>query len=135
MRFLVLVTLALAMPLPAAYAQSGTEKQMTHDFSDVTSIESAQALAKEGKLVKILLFPAEFGGEEMPGNVVYVPPEASEAKDLLTGTMIRYYEEGLIDKLEVNAEYKGDSFIPSRILMEASHSSKEGKFNPTIDVW
>lgn len=125
----------LAMPLPSVSAATAKGEMVLPDYSHVTSAAEARELAAEGKLIKILLFPAEFGGQDMPGNVVYVPPEAARAKDLATGTLIRYVEEGLIDNLTVDAEYKGDSFIPSRILMKATHSSKDGTFNPTISIW
>ncbi|SIN83892.1 hypothetical protein SAMN02745824_1987 [Parasphingorhabdus marina DSM 22363] len=135
MRRLSLTCAALAVPLSPIPAATAKGEMVLPDYSHVTSAAAARALAAEGKLVKILLFPAEFGGEDRPGNVVYVPPDAARAKDLSTGTLIRYFEEGLIDNLTVDAEYKGDSFIPSRILMKATHSSKDGTFNPTISIW
>ena len=135
MRWIIPVCAALAMPLsPVSGAMAKGEKVLP-DYGHVTSAAAARALAAEGKLTKILLFPAEFGGDDRPGNVVYVPPEAARAKDLTTGTLIRYFEQGLIDNLTVDAEYKGDSFIPSRILMNATHSSKDGAFNPSISIW
>ncbi|MEM8919224.1 MAG: hypothetical protein AAGE37_10225 [Pseudomonadota bacterium] len=135
LRLALVMGAALTMPLPSVSAASAKGEKVLPDYSHVTSAAAARALAEEGKLTKILLFPAEFGGEDRPGNVVYVPPEAAAAKDLVTGTLIRYVEEDLIDNLTVDAEYKGDSFIPSRILMKATHSSKDGTFNPTISIW
>ena len=105
------------------------------DCSNVDSREKAVALAKEGKLHKILLFPAEFGGEDIPQNTVYVPAGIPEIKDKITGTLLRFTQEGLIDKLQVAPEYKGKSFIPSKINMKTSHSGKPGEFNPTIEIW
>jgi|SRR3990167_2578929 len=105
------------------------------DFSDVNSREKALELVKQGKLHKILLFPAEFGGQDLPHNVVYVPAGIPEIKDQITGTLIRFVEDGLIDNLEVSPEYKGGSFVPSKINMKTSHSGKSGKFNPSIEVW
>ena len=40
-----------------------------------------------------------------------------------------------IDRLEVLPEYKGESIVPSRIAMEASHSGREGSIATTIEVW
>ncbi|ACR10988.1 conserved hypothetical protein [Teredinibacter turnerae T7901] len=106
-----------------------------HDFSSVDSREKAVQLAQEGKLFKVLLFPAEFGGEDVPQNIVYVPAGIPEIKDKITGTFIRFVQEGLIDNLQVNPEYKGNSFVPSKINMKTSHSGKAGEFNPTIEIW
>lgn len=105
------------------------------DYSTITSREAAIKLSQEGKLFKILLFPAEFGGEDNNLNVVYVPAGIPEIKDQITGTLIRFYEDGLIDKLKVEPEYKGDSFVPSKIRIKASHSEKSGGFEPTIEIW
>jgi hypothetical protein len=105
------------------------------DFSAIDSSEKAVKLAQEGKLFKILLFPAEFGGEDVPQNVVYVPAGIPDIKDKFTGTLIRFVQEGLIDNLQVSPEYKGNSFVPSKINMKTSHSGKAGEFNPTIEIW
>ncbi|MEJ2407021.1 MAG: hypothetical protein P8171_22605 [Candidatus Thiodiazotropha sp.] len=105
------------------------------DYSGVDSREKAVELVKEGKLYKILLFPAEFGGEDIPQNVVFVPAGIPEIKDKITGTLMRFVQEGLIDNLQVNPEYKGNSFVPSKINIKTSHSDKAGEFNPTIEIW
>jgi hypothetical protein len=106
-----------------------------HDFSHVTSQDDAQALAAEGKLARVLLFPAELGGQDVPPNAVYITPEAAEARELIIGSLQRFAAEGLIDKLNVKPEYKGDSFVPSKLVINASHSERDGSFNPTIEVW
>lgn len=116
-----------------ALGDGNTEAQL--DFSQVDSREKAEALAEKGELFKILLFPAEFGGQDVPPNTVYVPAGIPEIKDQITQTLIRFVEEGLIDNLSVSPEYKGNSFVPARIVMETSHSGKPGEFNPTIEIW
>ncbi|MEI8363802.1 MAG: hypothetical protein WCG35_11380 [Betaproteobacteria bacterium] len=105
------------------------------DFSDITTREKAEALYSKGKLEKILLFPSELGGEDVPPNTAFVPLGISEIKNQVTGTLVRYLEEGTINKLTVEPEYKGESFIPSKIKMRAWHSDKKGEFNPSIEVW
>jgi hypothetical protein len=105
------------------------------DFSHVDSKEKAIALFEKRKLFKILLFPVEFGGQDIPQNVVYVPAGIPEIKDQITGTLIRFVQDGLIDNLKVEPEYKGNSFVPSKINMFTSHSGKLGQFNPTIEIW
>lgn len=105
------------------------------DFSDVTSREKAEAMYAQGKLEKVFLFPSEFGGEDIPQNVVFVPPGVSDIKNQLTGTLIRFVKDGLVNKLTVEPEYKGKSFIPARIKMRAWHTEKKGEFTPSIDIW
>ena len=105
------------------------------DFSHIDSKEKAEALFKKGELEKILLFPSEFGGEDIPPNTLYVPAGISVAKDSVTRSLVQMVEDGSIDNLKVDVDYKGKSFIPSKIIMKASHSTKSGQFNPTIEVW
>jgi hypothetical protein len=121
--------------LLAVIGIGSTQAQTGLDFSHVTSREKAEQLASEGKLFKILLFPAQFGGKDIPHNTVYVPPGIPEIKAKLDGTLVRYTEEGLINKLKVEPAYKGNSFVPSKIAIKASHSEKQGSFNPTIEIW
>ena len=105
------------------------------DFSEVTSREAALKLVAKGKHYKVLLFPAEFGGEDVTANVVYVPPGIPEIKEQLTGTLVRFVNEGVINQLEVMPEYRGNSFVPSKIHIKARHSDRDGGFEPSIDIW
>ncbi|WP_425054842.1 hypothetical protein [Pseudomonas abyssi] len=128
-KLLMAVLGVLGMSGASASAHTGL------DFSHVDSREKAMELVQEGKLFKVLLFPSEFGGEDIPQNSVYVPAGIPEIKDQITGTLIRFVEQGLIDNMQVNPEYKGSSFVPSKIKMSTSHSGKAGEFNPTIEIW
>lgn len=112
-----------------------TMKGSAPDFSHVTSKEAVMKLASEGKLVKILLFPSELGGADIPENVVYVPPGVPEIKDQVTNKVIGLVEEGLNINLRVMPEYKGNSFVPSKIHIKASHAEKRGNFERTIEIW
>ena len=105
------------------------------DFGDVRSRERAEQLAAEGRLARILLFPAEFGGEDVPANVTFVPPAILPIREELIGTLTRFIEEGLIDRMTVSPEYRGDSFVPARLRFDATHSSRPGSFHPVIEIW
>ena len=130
---IVLALSSIMVPMPFQLLKA--ETNVIPDYSDVTSRDKAQALVAKGLLVKLLLFPQEFGGADSPENVVYVPKAAADAKELVTGTLVRFFKEGLIDQLQVEPSYKGNSLVPSRLVIKASHSTKEGGFNPTIEVW
>ena len=104
-------------------------------FSKITSMEQVHTLLHQGDLFRILLFPPEFGGTDDDRNVVYVPAGIPEIKDQLTGTLVRFTNEGIIDQLAVEPEYRGQSLIPCKIKMRAWHSEKPGGINPSIDIW
>lgn len=125
------ILLSLFAFFGVATVQAGTSL----DFSEVTSREKAEVLYAQGKLERVLLFPAEFGGKDIPQNVVFVPLGITDIKNQINGTLTRFVGDGLINKLTVEPEYKGQSFIPAKLKMRAWHTDKKGEFNPSIDIW
>jgi hypothetical protein len=130
----------LALPLLrfsglAPLAVAGRAAASPPDFSAVTSQAAAQELVSEGRLVEIALFPLELGGPDAPRNRSYVTPEAATVRALVIGSFSRFFEEGVIDRLKVEPRYKGRSVVPSVIVMEGSHSGREGSIGTEIDVW
>jgi hypothetical protein len=105
------------------------------DFTEVDSLEKTQALYQEGKLEKLYLFPLEFGGKEIPQNVLYVPPGIAEIKKGIDTTIARMVQEGSVSSYVAEPEYKGNSFVPSKIKIKTSHPEKPGAFEPTINIW
>lgn len=105
------------------------------DYSDVTSLRQAEALFRAGKLERLFLLPLEFGGQEDPRNILYVPLGIAAIKQQLDGTIQKMVNDGSVSSYAAEPEYKGDSFIPSRIKIKAAHHEKKGEFNPTIEIW
>jgi hypothetical protein len=129
-----LAVLAAASALaPLAAAQE--EIPGAPDFSAVTTKRAAQQLVREGRLVRISLFPTELGGSDDPMNTSFITPEAAEVRELVIGTLRRLLEQDAIDRLNVQPDYKGDSIVPSRITMSATHSGQDGSINTAIEVW
>ena len=127
-RCVVALLILLFGSMPAMAAQ-------TLDFSAVTSKAQAEQLVREGKLVRILLFPAQFGGEDSPENSTYVPPAIVDALALVEGTIGRIVREGTADKLDVVPEYHGRSFVPARIRMHVTRAGEAGGFHPVVEIW
>ncbi len=105
------------------------------DFAEITSRELAQGLEAQGKLVKVLLFPAEFGGAAIPPNVVYAPDALVEQRNRAIQSIQAWAKAGQVDKLDVRPEYKGSSFVPSKTHMIASHSVRGSSQTLTLDIW
>jgi hypothetical protein len=134
MKALALAALiAIAALGAAAHAEEAAAVQP--DFSAIESLAAAQDLAGQGKLVPVLLFPAELGGADIPLNKVYVTPEAAAARERAVATVITMLEEGKVNQMDVKPAYKGRSFVPSSIVMQAWHTGKGGRFEVTIPVW
>jgi len=107
----------------------------TLDFSHVDSLQKAEELFRAGKLERLYVFPLEFGGQEIPQNILYVPHGIAALKARLDGTIAKMVSDGNINSYRAEPEYQGDSFIPSKIKIFAAHNEKPGAFNPTINIW
>jgi len=105
------------------------------DFSAVDSLEKAQALASEGKLERLYLFPLEFGGKDIPQNVLYVPIGFAAMKQRIDSMVRDLVNQGQVSSYAAHPEYKGKSFVPSKIKIVASHPEKGGGLNPVIEIW
>jgi len=107
------------------------------DFTGVTTKTAANRLVREGRLVKIHLFPTELGGPAKDRyNIVYVTPEAAEARSLMIGTLEADLEEGRIDQMRIMPDYKGTSIVPTRIRFKAWHSQRAGgAYETVLEVW
>ncbi len=103
------------------------------DFSAVDSLEKAEELHRQGVLHKLLLMPAEFGGAEIPENVVFVPVFAVELKAQIDLDVIRpLIEQGTVRRYSAAPEYEGNSFIPCSIRIVASDP---GQFEASVAIW
>jgi hypothetical protein len=103
------------------------------DFSGIDSREKAEALVQKGELKKLLLLPSEFGGEDVPPNVVYVPAFAVELKASTDQNVILpLAQEGKVTRYNATPEYEGKSFIPAAINIVAS---EPGSFTYRLAIW
>ncbi|MDT8760364.1 hypothetical protein MZO42_16810 [Sphingomonas psychrotolerans] len=133
------LTLALlCSPVAAAAAAQTTvipAPPLAPDFSAVTSRKEAAKLVRKHLLVKIHFFPVELGGQNIRINTGYVTPEAAMAHALFTAMLTAYRERDLLDQLQVDADYKGDSIVPTRLRLKASHSRGGKSYERVIEIW
>jgi hypothetical protein len=103
------------------------------DYRQVTSVEAAEALVRQGRLVRLLLLPVDFGGADVPHNSVYVPPFVVELKDSIDRDIILpLAQEGRITQYAAQPEYAGESFVPVALHVTAW---EPGSFNTVIRIW
>ncbi|KAA0135844.1 hypothetical protein FYZ48_17085 [Gimesia chilikensis] len=103
------------------------------DFSHVDSLEKALALVEAGELEVLYLMPPEFGGPEDPRNIVYVPVGIAEIKYSTDMNIIApLVESGNVQHYAAVPEYRGRSFIPMAIKIEATDP---GRFESEINIW
>jgi hypothetical protein len=101
------------------------------DFSDINSIEKAIDLYKKGSLTKIYMMPLEFGGEDSPENTLYVPEFVKDFKNRFDNMVGDLLEEGKQLGFETIPEYKGKSFVPSKLILMVTGDSE---FTETIHI-
>lgn len=103
------------------------------DFASVDSREKAEVLCQRGELQKILLIPAEFGGQDIPPNVVYVPAFAAEMKARIDQNMIKpLVTTGKVTRYQATPEYERRSLVPISIEIKAT---QPGSFSARVAVW
>lgn len=103
------------------------------DFSTIDSEAKAQELFRRGDLEKLFLLPLEFGGQEVPENVSYVPIGVAATKRGIDMNIISpLVEDGKVTQYSATPEYQDNSFIPIAIRIVAS---KPGEFVTTINIW
>jgi hypothetical protein len=103
------------------------------DFSALDSLEKVTAAADRGELVKLLLMPEEFGGDDIPPNTVYVPDWVAEKKNSIDqNVVLPMAQAGKANRYSASPGYQGSSFVPNAITIEARDP---GSFNLTIAIW
>jgi hypothetical protein len=108
-------------------------KPIGPDFSGIDSQAKAEELFRRGKLERLFLMPLEFGGDEIPHNVLYVPIGVAGMKSGIDNNVIApLVAEGKVTQYTATPEYQGDSFIPIAIKIIASNP---GRFTTTINIW
>ena len=103
------------------------------DYSHVDSREKAIALFQRGELVKLLLMPQDFGGTDVPLNVVYVPEFVVDVKAGIDMNVIMpMIQQGQIRHYAAQPRYEGASVVPTAIAITASDP---GSFQTQIRIW
>lgn len=103
------------------------------DFSEVDSREKALAWVADGRLERLFLMPPEFGGPDDPRNIVYVPGWVIEVKRRTDLNIIApLVESGAVTSYSAVPEYRGRSFVPMSIKIEAKDPKH---FVSEIAIW
>jgi hypothetical protein len=102
------------------------------DYSKVDSREKTEELASRGILRQTYLFPLEFGGQDDPINIVYLPKPAALDKKVFDQRVMDLAQQGKISNYSATPSYKSNSFIPESIQIEAAG---EGGISANIEVW
>ena len=108
---------------------------MQQDFSKISTNAAAKKLAAAGRLVAIHLFPRELGGQDDPENIAYITPAAAKEREEAIGQLIKHVKKGDVNQMDVLPDYRGDSIVPTRIVMKAWHSGNGTTSERVIAIW
>ncbi|MDJ0646394.1 MAG: hypothetical protein QNJ57_10470 [Flavobacteriaceae bacterium] len=108
------------------------EAENGRNFSDIDSVEKVIELFEKGELSKIYMMPLEFGGEDSPENTLYVPEFVQKFKNQFDKLVENLLLDGKKLSFEATPEYKGRSFVPSKLKLVVTGDSE---FTETINIW
>ncbi len=84
-----------------------------------TAMEELQNLLNQGLVEPVLLFPAEFGGIDIPSNVTWLPPNCIREKQEFDAAVLREVQRGKGINYTATPSYDGYSLVPSRLSLAA----------------
>ena len=103
------------------------------NFMDFDSMKKIQQAVDKGLLAPMYLISPIFGGAEDISNILYVPSEVIKFKDSIDDILADALKNGKkVQGFSMNAEYKGDSIVPSKIKIKAGG---DVNIEETIDIW
>ena len=103
------------------------------DLSTIEDVESAKAYYDRGLLRKVYLFPLELGGPDAEANIFYAPKAAALQKKAIDSNIAGLAQQGLITGYSAKPEYKGSSFIPAALAIEAT--GEDRVVSERIEIW
>lgn len=106
--------------------------QQAPDYSQIDSNEKAQQLYTRRELVKLHLMPLDWGGEDAPLNIIYVPAFVLEEKARIDGIIEELLAAGHNLSYSASPEYKGKSFIASKLVIKVSG---DREMEAAIEIW
>jgi len=96
-------------------------RSMARRISPKSTPAKAEALYHRSEIEKLFLLPLEFGGQDFPENVWYVPSGNAQIRAEIDHNLIRLLiAAGKVTQYTATPEYQGKSFIPIAIRIVAS---------------
>lgn len=104
------------------------------DFEEINSRDKAREEFRKGNLEILYLLSPMFGGSKKEDNIIYVPKGVNKLKVSCDNIIADLLDEEKVKSYDCRPEYKGNSFIPSKITIT---SGKDGNvvFQETINIW
>ena len=111
-------------------------KKDDNDDFDIANVsnDNVNKFIKAGHLKFVYLISPNFGGSEGVDNRILVTPKAYKEKELIDNELFHFLEQGKsVNKFNIDLKYKGNSIVPSKIIVSAIIDEKE--YNKIVEVW
>jgi hypothetical protein len=103
------------------------------DISNVSN-NNVNEFLKSGQLKLVYLISPDFGGSEARDNQVVVTPKAYNEKQQIDDELYGFLvQKKSVKKFNVNLKYKGNSIVPSEIIVSANIDGND--YKKIIEVW
>ena len=112
--------------------KTGIPNKPSIDYMHIDSMDKLQKHFHYGDLVKILLMPKEFGGENSAHNMLYVTKAAMKEKQDFDQQILKIASGGKKLFYNINPEYKGKSYIPFNLHISII---SDKTIDHTIHIW
>lgn len=101
-------------------------------YADICSNDTAEQYYVAGHLQKLHLIGLAFGGDDSSFNTLYVSPAAALQKREIDNYIVDLLQQGYKVQYKAFPEYKGNSFIPSKVIIEVDGDQT---FTKEIEIW
>lgn len=103
------------------------------DISNISN-DNVNEFLKSGQLKLVYLISPDFGGSEARDNQVVVTPKAYDEKQIIDAELYSFLEqERSVRNFNVDLKYKGNSIVPSEIIITANIDGSD--YKKVVEVW
>lgn len=103
------------------------------DISNISN-DNVNKFLKSDQLKLVYLISPDFGGSEERDNQVVVTPKAYDEKEMIDDEIYSFLEqEKSVKNFNVDLKYKGNSIVPSEIIITANIDGND--YKKVIKVW
>ena len=110
------------------------KKKYVKLFEETNTVEKVQELIEQNILVVLHLLPIRFGGSDDYNNIVCVSDIILQLKERCDNLIEELLMDDKVNQYECIPNYKGDSFIPKELVINAKKDDKL-VFTQIIDIW
>lgn len=113
---------------------SGLFKKTNNSSFENVNRENVNDYIRNGELKVIYLISPDFGGSEGIDNQTIVTPKAEREKSMIDDELYNFLANGKsVKNFNCNLDYKGNSIVPSKIIITAIVDGTD--YKKIVEIW